>query len=193
MQILIIDNYDSFTYNLYHILEAVMPENHRLTVRRNDEVSIREAGKFDRFVVSPGPGLPSEAGISCELIRKYAGEKSILGICLGHQAIAEVYGGTLMNLDSVMHGKAISTVVTQKSEPLFAGCPANFETGRYHSWVVDPESLPPELITTAIDSLGLVMAISHKNHDVKGLQFHPESVMTSTGRQILKNWVAHAW
>ena len=193
MHILIIDNYDSFTYNLYHIIEAVMPENYRLTVRRNDEISAREAGKYDRFVISPGPGLPADAGISCELIRKYAGEKSILGICLGHQAIAEVFGGTLINLDSVLHGKAIKTSVTQKNEPLFAGCPAHFETGRYHSWVVDPESLPAELVTTAVDSLGLVMAISHKNFDVKGVQFHPESVMTGTGRQILKNWVEHAW
>lgn len=193
MHILIIDNYDSFTYNLYHIIEAVMPDSYRLTVRRNDQVSVGEAGKYDRFVISPGPGLPADAGISCELIRKYAGKKSILGICLGHQAIAEVFGGKLTNLDSVLHGKAIKTSVTQKNEPLFAGCPAHFETGRYHSWVVDPESLPAELVTTAVDSLGLVMAISHKNFDVKGVQFHPESVMTGTGRQILRNWVEHAW
>jgi len=189
MHILIVDNYDSFTYNLYHIIEAVMPESCRLTVRRNDGISLREARKYDRYVISPGPGLPADAGISCELIRAYAGEKSILGICLGHQAIAEVFGGTLINLDSVLHGKAIKTSVTQPGEPLFAGCPEHFETGRYHSWAVDPDSLPPELVTTAVDDLGLIMAISHQNLDVRGLQFHPESVMTGTGRQILKNWV----
>ncbi len=189
MHILIVDNYDSFTYNLYHIIEAVMPENCRLTVKRNDKISVREAGKYDRLVISPGPGLPADAGISCDLIRQYAGEKSILGICLGHQAIAEVFGGKLINLDSVLHGKAIKTSVTQPEEPLFAGCPEHFETGRYHSWAVDPDSLPPELVPTAMDSLGLIMAISHKNFDVRGVQFHPESVMTGTGRQILKNWV----
>ncbi len=189
MRILIIDNYDSFTYNLYHMVEAVMPGHFRLTVRRNDEISLKAAGAFDKFIVSPGPGLPEDAGISCELIDAYAPAKSILGVCLGHQAIAEVFGGSLLNLDEVLHGKAILTRVTVRDEPLFARCPAAFETGRYHSWVVDHASLPPVLEVTAVDQYRLIMAVRHNSYDVKGVQFHPESIMTLTGGQILKNWV----
>ncbi len=189
MKILILDNYDSFTYNLYHMVEDVMPSGYGLYVKRNDEISLKEVDQYDKIIISPGPGLPKDAGITCDLIATYAAKKSLLGVCLGHQAIAEVYGGKLINLASVLHGKAIKTMVTSKNEPLFFGCPATFDTGRYHSWVVDPGSLPDEINITATDELKLVMAVSHKNQDVKGLQFHPESVMTEVGRQILKNWV----
>ena len=189
MDILILDNYDSFTYNLYHMIEDVMPAGYGLWVRRNDEISLQEVNQYDKIIISPGPGLPKDAGITCDLIAAYAEKKSILGVCLGHQAIAEVYGSKLMNLENVLHGKAIKTMVTNKNEPLFFGCPDAFETGRYHSWVVDPDSLPDELAITATDGLNLTMAISHKRLDVKGVQFHPESVMTEVGRQILKNWV----
>ncbi len=189
MQILILDNYDSFTYNLYHMVEAVMPADHRLVVLRNDEVSVEAAGSFDKIIISPGPGLPCNAGISCELINKYASQKSILGVCLGHQAIAEVFGGSLMNLERVLHGKAINTFVIDKDEILFFGSPESFQSGRYHSWVVNPESLPNELKVTAVDEYKLIMAIRHTVYDVKGVQFHPESIMTDVGQQILKNWV----
>lgn len=189
LQILILDNYDSFTYNLYHMVEAVMPKDYRLFVKRNDDISMEAAGVFDKFIISPGPGLPCDAGLSCELIDKYASEKSILGVCLGHQAIAEVFGGSLMNLDRVLHGKAIKTIVTDKEESLFFGCPESFHSGRYHSWVVKPESLPSDLKITAVDEHKLIMAIRHTVYDVKGVQFHPESIMTDTGQQMLKNWV----
>lgn len=189
MKILILDNYDSFTYNLYHMVEDVMPVGYRLCVKRNDEISLQEVDQYDKIIISPGPGLPKDAGITCDLIATYGANKSLLGVCLGHQAIAEVFGGKLTNLASVLHGKAIKTIITNKNEPLFFGCPATFDTGRYHSWVVDPVSLPSELTITATDELNLIMAISHKTLDVKGVQFHPESVMTGAGRQILKNWV----
>ncbi len=189
MNILILDNYDSFTYNLYHMVEDVMPAGYALQVRRNDEISLQEVNQYDKVIISPGPGLPNDAGVTCDLIETYATKKSILGVCLGHQAIAEVFGGKLINLENVLHGKAIRTMVTNKTEPLFFGCPDTFDTGRYHSWVVAPDSLPAELTITATDELNLIMAISHKNLDLKGVQFHPESVMTAVGRQILKNWV----
>ncbi len=166
-----------------------MPAGYSLQVRRNDEISLQEVNQYDKVIISPGPGLPKDAGITCDLIKTYATKKSILGVCLGHQAIAEVFGGKLINLENVLHGKAIKTMVDNKNEPLFFGCPDAFETGRYHSWVVDPDLLPAELTITATDELNLIMAISHNNLDVRGVQFHPESVMTALGRQILKNWV----
>lgn len=189
MKILILDNYDSFTYNLYHMVEDVMPEGVTLSVFRNDAISPDDVGQYDKIIISPGPGLPKDAGIVCEVIGRYAAEKSILGVCLGHQAIAETFGGKLMNLPEVLHGKAIKTSVAWKAEPLFAGCPETFETGRYHSWVVDPGTLPAIFQVTAIDGNGHIMAITHKKYDVRGVQFHPESIMTPPGRQILKNWV----
>ncbi len=189
MNILIVDNYDSFTYNLYHLVEAVMPANCSLSVYRNDQLSLDDADSFQKIIISPGPGLPKDAGITCELIQRYAPTKSILGVCLGHQAIAEVYGGRLLNLPEVLHGKAVKTMVTKPEEPLFLGCPTHFDTGRYHSWVVDPQFLPSELQVCAIDEQGLIMAIRHETYDVCGVQFHPESVMTPVGRKILKNWV----
>lgn len=189
MRILILDNYDSFTYNLYHMIEAVMPEDDRLDVRRNDEIRLDGLEVYDKIVISPGPGLPAQAGITCELIDKYAARKSILGVCLGHQAIGEVFGGRLLNLPEVLHGLAIKTTVIQRDEPLFFGCPDSFETGRYHSWVIDPETFPQVLEITAIDSRRLIMAIRHRRHDVRGVQFHPESIMTGVGQTMLKNWV----
>ncbi len=189
MTILILDNYDSFTYNLYHMVEAVMPGDYRLVVKRNDEVSAEAAGKYDKIIISPGPGLPCDAGVSCDLVDRYAAEKSILGVCLGHQAIAEVFGGSLMNLDRVLHGKAIKTFVTDKDESLFFGCPKSFHSGRYHSWVVNPGNVPNDLKVTAVDEHKLIMAIRHVRYDVKGVQFHPESIMTESGQLMLKNWV----
>jgi anthranilate synthase component II len=189
MRILILDNYDSFTYNLYHMIEAVMPDHVRLDVRRNDEISLAEAASYHKIVISPGPGLPARAGITCDLIDRYSAEKSILGVCLGHQAIAEVFGGSLQNLPTVLHGVAIQTTVVRRDEPLFYGCPESFETGRYHSWVIDPATFPSELEVTAIDSNRLIMAVRHRKYDVRGVQFHPESIMTGVGQTILKNWL----
>lgn len=189
MNILIIDNYDSFTYNLYHMVESVMDPGQSLTVRRNDEISLRAMAAYDKIIISPGPGLPAEAGITMEAIARYASSKSILGVCLGHQAIGEVFGGRLLNLNEVLHGKAIQTLIQKTDEALFAGCPRRFPTGRYHSWVIDHEAFPSVLEITATDELGLIMGVSHKEYDVKGVQFHPESVMTPVGSQILQNWV----
>ncbi len=189
MKILIVDNYDSFTYNLYHLVEAVMPAGFHLSVKRNDAFPISYAGMFDKIILSPGPGLPKDAGISCRLIEQYAPEKSILGVCLGHQAIGEVFGGKLLNLPEVLHGKTIQTHIVCSDESLFDGCPPSFDTGRYHSWVIDPASLPAGLEMTATDNNNMIMAVRHKQYDIKGLQFHPESVMTPVGKQILKNWV----
>jgi anthranilate synthase component II len=189
MNVLIIDNYDSFTYNLYHLIEAVMPANWNLKVKRNDEISLKEIENFDKIVISPGPGLPKEAGITCEAISYYGQSKSILGVCLGHQAIAEVYGGKLVNLNQVLHGVAVNTFILNPPDSLFNGCSNSFETGRYHSWVVSENDFPECLEVTAKDSNGNIMALKHKTFDVKGVQFHPESIMTPLGRQILNNWV----
>jgi anthranilate synthase component II len=189
MNVLIIDNYDSFTYNLYHLIEAVMPSNWNLKVKRNDEISLKEIANFDKIVISPGPGLPKEAGITCEAISYYGQYKSILGVCLGHQAIAEVYGGKLVNLEQVLHGVAVNTHFLNPPDSLFNGCSNNFETGRYHSWVVSENDFPECLEVTAKDSNGHIMALKHKTFDVKGVQFHPESIMTPLGKQILDNWV----
>jgi len=189
MKILILDNYDSFTFNLFHIVESLLPDGHLLEVHRNDQISLEAVGLYDKIIISPGPGLPEEAGITCELIRRYAAEKSILGVCLGHQAITEVFGGKLQNLEQVLHGVAIPTKVVKPDALLFRNCPNVLETGRYHSWVPDPETFPKELEITAIDASGSIMALQHKTFDLHGVQFHPESVMTPGGRQILRNWV----
>lgn len=189
MKILILDNYDSFTFNLYHIVESLLPDGHTLEVHRNDQISLTAAGRYDKIIISPGPGLPEEAGITCELIRRYAAEKSILGVCLGHQAITEVFGGRLQNLELVLHGVSVPTMILKPDALLFKDCPALFETGRYHSWVPDKVTFPKELEITAIDHSGNIMALQHKTLDVHGVQFHPESVMTPIGKQILRNWV----
>ncbi len=171
------------------MVEAVMPRYCSLEVKRNDEIPVKEVAAYDKVIISPGPGLPVDAGITCELIKRYAAKNSILGVCLGHQAMAEAFGGKLLNLPRVLHGKAIMTRVNNKTEPLFFGCPERFETGRYHSWVIDPAHLPPVFEVTATDTKGLIMAIRHRAFDLKGVQFHPESIMTHPGKQILKNWV----
>jgi len=187
MKILVLDNYDSFTYNLVHYLEELT--GNRVTVARNDEITIEEAAAFDRIVLSPGPGIPEEAGILKELILKLTPEKSILGICLGMQAIGEVFGGHLTNLEKIYHGVATDIKITDPKELLFQGLPTVFKGGRYHSWVVDRDTLPVCLQITAADENGMIMGITHKQFDVCGLQFHPESVLTEHGKQILSNWL----
>lgn len=187
MKILILDNYDSFTYNLVHLL-LQFPEVD-LDVVRNDKIGLEEIKKYDKILLSPGPGLPSEAGIMLDLIRTYAETKPILGVCLGHQGIAEVFGGELINLDKVMHGVATKAVITDPKERLFQGLPPTFKVGRYHSWSVDKNKLPKNFTVTAVDEENNVMAISHNSLDVKGVQFHPESILTEYGYQMIENWL----
>ncbi len=184
-KILVIDNYDSFTYNLVHYLEDL---NCEVTVYRNDEFDIDEIAIFDKILLSPGPGIPDEAGLLKAVIAKYAPTKSILGVCLGQQAIGEVFGGTLSNLDKVYHGVATMVKTSVDDELLFEGLGNEFEVGRYHSWVVDAE-LPEVLEATSFDENGQVMSLRHKTFDVRGVQFHPESVLTPNGKKILENWV----
>jgi len=187
MKILLLDNYDSFTYNLYHYLEQVV--DGEINVKQNDEITVEDAGKYDRIVLSPGPGLPDEAGITKEIIRKYSSTKPILGVCLGHQAIGEVFGAKLKNLDTVKHGIASRLVVKDKGEKIFSGIGSEVSIGHYHSWVVSKENFPGELKITAEDEKGNIMALRHNNYNVCGVQFHPESVLTSQGLTMLKNWV----
>ena len=184
-KILVIDNYDSFTYNLVHYLEEM---NCEVTVKRNDQLEIEEVEAFDKIVLSPGPGIPDEAGLLKPIIKKYAPTKSILGVCLGQQAIGEVFGGKLINLDKVYHGVATKVKITVDDENLFKGLDKEIEVGRYHSWVVDA-NLPDELEATSFDENGQVMSLRHKNYDVRGVQFHPESVLTPNGKKMLENWV----
>ncbi len=187
MKILLLDNYDSFTYNLVHLLEQI--DDIELQVIRNDKISLGEVDFFDKIMLSPGPGLPSSAGIMPELIKRYGPTKSILGICLGHQAIAECFGARLYNLPKVLHGVSTKTTILDSTEKLFTNFPKTFETGHYHSWAIEQKSLPPELIITAKDDGNLIMAIRHKRFDVRGVQFHPESVLTEHGLLLVKNWV----
>lgn len=185
MKILVIDNYDSFTYNLVHYLEDL---NCDVTVLRNDKLELEDVEPFDKIVLSPGPGIPDEAGLLKPIIKKYAPTKSILGVCLGQQAIGEVFGGSLINLDEVYHGVATKVNISVDDEPLFNGLDKTIEVGRYHSWVVD-SNLPDDLEATSFDENGQVMSLRHKTYDVKGVQYHPESVLTPFGKQILKNWI----
>jgi len=184
-KILVIDNYDSFTYNLVHYLEDL---DCKVTVYRNDEFDIDEIAVFDKILLSPGPGIPDEAGLLKAVIQKYAPTKSIFGVCLGQQAIGEVFGGTLSNLDKVYHGVATMVKTVVDDELLFEGLGNEFEVGRYHSWVVDT-NLPDVLEATSFDENGQVMSLRHKTYDVRGVQFHPESVLTPNGKRILANWV----
>lgn len=184
-KILVIDNYDSFTYNLVHYLEDLDCE---VTVKRNDKLSIEEVEAFEKIVLSPGPGIPDEAGLLKEIIETYAPTKSILGVCLGQQAIGEVFGGSLENLDNVYHGVATNVTQSVDDELLFNGLDKTFEVGRYHSWVVSND-LPDSLEATSFDENGQIMSLRHKVYDVKGVQYHPESVLTPNGKTILKNWV----
>ncbi len=183
-KILVIDNYDSFTYNLVHYLEDLDCE---VTVKRNDQLTLEEVDAFDKIVLSPGPGIPDEAGLLKQIIAKYAPTKSIFGVCLGQQAIAEVFGGSLINLDKVYHGIATKISITE-DDVLFAGMPKEIEVGRYHSWVVNPE-LPEVLEATSFDENGQVMSLRHKEYNVCAVQFHPESVLTPEGKKILENWL----
>lgn len=184
-KVIIIDNYDSFTYNLVHYLEDL---NAIVTVFRNDEFELTELEKFDKILLSPGPGIPEEAGLLLDVIKKYASTKSILGICLGQQAIGEVFGGSLINLDKVYHGVA-SKVKIKIEDNLFTDLPTEFEVGRYHSWVINPDGFPKDLEITSIDENGEIMSIRHKTFDVKGVQYHPESILTPYGKKILENWL----
>jgi len=185
MKIVVIDNYDSFTYNLVHYLEEL---NATVTVFRNDEFELDELEQFDKILLSPGPGIPDEAGLLKEVIKKYAPTKSIFGVCLGLQAIGEVFGAQLINLDKVYHG--IATKVTQTEDDfIFTDLPKITEVGRYHSWVVSNENLPESLIVTSIDENNQIMSMKHAIYDVRGVQYHPESVLTPNGKKILENWL----
>jgi anthranilate synthase component 2 len=186
-KILIIDNYDSFTYNLVHLVNEI---GLQCEVWRNDKFNIDDVDAYDHIILSPGPGIPSEAGLLLDVIEKYAPTKSIFGVCLGQQAIAEVFGGTLYNLKQPMHGIATPIKVTDRQEKLFTGLPESFKVGRYHSWVVDGNDLPEVLSVTAIDEAdNSVMALRHKEYDVRGVQFHPESILTEYGKEMMKNWL----
>ncbi|MBN8837860.1 MAG: aminodeoxychorismate/anthranilate synthase component II [Sphingobacteriia bacterium] len=187
MKILVFDNYDSFTYNLVHLVEKILHE--KVEVFRNDEIPLEKVKTYDKIILSPGPGIPEEAGLLLPLIKEYASSKSILGVCLGHQAIGQAFGGTLTNLSTVYHGVATDCQLSTVSCQLFEGMPSNFEVGRYHSWVVDKNNFPEELEITAEDEHGYIMALQHKTYDVQGVQFHPESVLTPSGETILKNWL----
>lgn len=184
-KIVIIDNYDSFTYNLAHLVKELGAE---VSVYRNDQFELSQLEAFDKIILSPGPGIPSEAGLLLEVIKAYAGKKPILGVCLGHQAIGEVFGGQLENLSEVFHGVAIEGTQLGNDE-IFAGLPSRITMGRYHSWVVSKKDFPNCLVITAEDDAGQIMALRHKTLDVRGIQFHPESVLTPDGRTMLQNWL----
>ncbi|MCC8424981.1 aminodeoxychorismate/anthranilate synthase component II [Mucilaginibacter sp. UR6-11] len=187
-KILIIDNYDSFTYNLVHLVNEI---GLQCDVWRNDQFKIDAVDAYDKIILSPGPGIPSEAGLLLEVIARYAPTKSIFGVCLGQQAIAEVFGGKLYNLKQPMHGIATPITVTDGTEKLFAGLPRQFNVGRYHSWVVDEKSIPDVLTVTAVDEVdNSAMAIRHTSYDVRGVQFHPESILTEFGKEMMQNWLA---
>jgi anthranilate synthase component 2 len=188
-KILVIDNYDSFTYNLVHYIEKLTGTCP--SVFRNDEISLEEVSDYDKILLSPGPGVPADAGICIDLIKKYANSKSILGVCLGHQAIGEAFGGRILNLPSVYHGIATPILINDLNDPLFLNIPASILGGRYHSWVVSEDALPDCFNITCKDENGIIMGISHKTFDVRGLQFHPESVLTEHGMDIISNWISN--
>ena len=188
MKTVIIDNYDSFTYNLSQILQELGAE---VTVLRNDKFLLEDLEAYDKIVLSPGPGIPEEAGLLLDVIRSYAGKKPILGICLGEQAIGEVFGGKLVNLSSVFHGIQ-SPADLIADDYLFQGLPREIPVGRYHSWVVDKDTLPSCLETLALSKEGYIMALRHREYDIRGIQFHPESVLTPDGKRIMQNWLEHS-
>lgn len=190
-KILVFDNYDSFTYNLVHLVEKIT--HIKVDVYRNDKIALEDVDKYDKIILSPGPGIPEEAGLLLPLIKQYGPTKSILGVCLGHQAIGQAFGGNLTNLSTVYHGVA-TNIMQKKVAPkgtneVFNNLPAELEVGRYHSWVVDKKGFPEELEITAEDENGFIMALRHKKYDVQGVQFHPESVLTPMGEKILRNWL----
>lgn len=184
--ILVIDNYDSFTYNLVHLINELGFE---AVVWRNDKFALEDVAAHDKILLSPGPGIPEEAGLLLEVIKTYAPTKSIMGVCLGQQAIAEAFGGSLLNLGRPMHGIATPITVIDKDELTFKGCVTPIEVGRYHSWVVNTADLPDSLVVTSTDKDGQIMSLRHQTLDVRGVQFHPESVLTPQGKQMMKNWL----
>ncbi|MES2778698.1 MAG: aminodeoxychorismate/anthranilate synthase component II [Bacteroidota bacterium] len=186
MAILVFDNYDSFTYNLVHCIENITDE--KVDVLRNDKISLAEVNAYDKIILSPGPGVPEEAGILLELIKHYGPVKNVLGVCLGHQAIAVSFGGTLRNLSHVFHGVS-ETINILEEDILFRGLPENIKAGRYHSWVVE-EPIPKDFIVTSRDNNGLVMSMKHKYYNLRGVQFHPESILTPLGENIIRNWIS---
>lgn len=192
MRILVFDNYDSFTYNLVHLVEKIT--HTKVEVYRNDQIAMEKVRDYDKIILSPGPGIPEEAGLLLPLIKEYAATKSILGVCLGHQAIGQAFGGKLINLSTVYHG--VATEIRVRSQEigvrsrLFEGLPDSIEVGRYHSWIISDENFPKELEVTARDENNYIMALQHKRYDVQGVQFHPESVLTPMGEAILRNWLS---
>ena len=192
MKILIFDNYDSFTYNLAHVVEKII--HGKVDVYRNDKISLEKINDYDKIILSPGPGLPAESGLLLPLIKEYAASKSILGVCLGQQAIAESFGGNLINLKTVFHGVATKIKIneerTRSENDVFNSLPNELEAGRYHSWIVSKENFPDDLEITAEDENGYIMALRHKTFDVQGVQFHPESVLTPMGEKIMRNWLS---
>lgn len=206
MKILVFDNYDSFTYNLVHLVEKII--HGKVEVHRNDQIPLEKVKDYDKIILSPGPGIPSEAGLLLPLIKEYASTKSILGVCLGHQGIGEAFGGKLVNLSTVYHGVATKIKVLNRndkdehytihdslhtipvSRQFFNGLPDEIEVGRYHSWIVAEEGFPAELEVTAKDENGFIMGLQHKKYDVQGVQFHPESVLTPMGEVMLRNWLS---
>ncbi len=187
MKILVLDNYDSFAYNLVYILREL---HDNVEVHRNDKITLEDVNDYDKILLSPGPGVPSEAGIMQDLIKMYASSKSIMGVCLGHQGIGEAFGASLENMTDVLHGVAENAIVSDVSEKLFRNIPQSFKVGRYHSWSVLGDTVPDSMNITAVDEQGRVMALAHKKYDVRGVQFHPESVLTEHGKQIMANWLA---
>ncbi len=186
MKVLVLDNYDSFVYNLVYILRNLGVS---VDVFRNDKISVEEVGRYDKIMLSPGPGIPEEAGIMMDVLAAYKTNRSIFGVCLGHQAIAEAFGAKLQNMGEVLHGVTTPCIVTDNSEKLFQGLPATFEVCRYHSWTVIPDSIPAGLKVTAIDAQNNVMAHAHEQYDIRGVQFHPEAYLTEHGMAMVENWL----
>ncbi len=187
MKIVVIDNYDSFTYNLVHAIKKISGQP--VDVFRNDQIELTDLEKYDKIVLSPGPGIPEEAGLLLDIIKLYASTKSMLGVCLGHQAIGEAFGGKLHNMKRVLHGIATPVELTKNKSVLFDGLPNHFDVGRYHSWIVQDENLPACFEVTSYDNDGFIMSMKHKEFDVEGVQFHPESVLTPLGERIIENWL----
>jgi anthranilate synthase component II len=186
MKILVFDNYDSFTYNLVHLVEKIT--DIKPDVFRNNEITLDAVGAYDAIILSPGPGIPNEAGLLLPLIKQYASSKKILGVCLGHQAIGEAFGASLINLEQVYHGVATTMKQTANQSVLFNGLPTEFEAGRYHSWIIDAATLSTDFEVTAVDENNFIMAMQHKQYNLQSVQFHPESVLTPQGEQMLRNW-----
>ena len=191
MRVLVFDNYDSFTYNLVHLVDKITGESP--DVFRNDMIPLEEVEAYDKIILSPGPGIPEQAGLLIPLIREYASKKSILGVCLGQQAIAQAFGGKLINLENVFHGVATPIQVVNRGRfagrSIFEGLPDEFIAGRYHSWIVNEDGFPGELEVTARDEFGYIMALQHKVYDIQGVQFHPESILTPDGAKMMQNWL----